>query len=383
MPTFSDLPNELVAMTWGFVDEPEDIESFALVTKRIYRISKPFVDEHERMKRLLPTISIDLETEPEGPHELLERLLHHPRLAFYIHEAQIEDWSMPGYVPNVSLDSLTPERVAEFENAVRGSFFVPPSEKEGWVRTIKEGNPDPIIALIMMRLTKLRKLRLVYPYTGGSPFLLGTLERMTCAIDGGDNSQISFKKPSPFRYIKELEINLGGIQTDILCKILQGVKRLETFAFTPGSSPTFDFRLLNRALLRCSRDSLQKLILHSDSSSQRYIGRLTGFHHLEELSLNIDFLLGHQEAQQRRLKHVLPASVRELSLYMEDTAEPDEVEDVVDQLVECKMERCPRLETVWVEMVDMVEMDEEEESQLKEKLAEVGVEFDMGEYSNF
>lgn len=31
MPIFSNLPNELVATTWGFVDEPEDIESFALV----------------------------------------------------------------------------------------------------------------------------------------------------------------------------------------------------------------------------------------------------------------------------------------------------------------------------------------------------------------
>ena len=46
------------------------------------------------------------------------------------------------------------------------------------------------------------------------------------------------------------------------------------------------------------------------------------------------------------------------------------------------MERCPRLDTFWVETVDLVEMDEEEESQLKEKLAEVGIEFDMGEYSN-
>ena len=46
------------------------------------------------------------------------------------------------------------------------------------------------------------------------------------------------------------------------------------------------------------------------------------------------------------------------------------------------MERCPRLDTFWVEMVDLVEIDDEEESQLKEKLAGVGTSFGTGECSD-
>ena len=395
MPTFSDLPNELVAITWGFVDEPADIERFALVSKRVYSLSTPFVWEHERLKQLLPTVSIDVDTDPAGPHDVLELLLHNPRLGFYVHEALIEDWRAPGSERNISLASLTPERIAEFENAVNCSIYVPSSEKERWVREIKEGNPDPIVALIIMRLPKLRCLDLVYPHTGGNGHLLGTLKRMTLSPDGASNpgcsvtqigpdgSQPIFKKHSPFRHLKEIDLKLGDLRMSVLSNLLQGVEKLESFAFTSSSPIPFDYRRLNRDLLRCARGSLQKLVIHDDSESRGYMGSLTRFQNLVEVSINATFLLGREEEQPRSLADALPTSIQDLDLFLEDGAEPDEVEDVVDQVVQSKVERCPRLETFWVTMVDPIEMDDEDESQLKEKLAEVGVDFYFGEYSNF
>ena len=395
MPTFSDLPNELIAITWGFVDEPEDIESFALVSKRVYNQSTPFVQEHTRYKTSLPTIFIDVDTEPSGPYELLERYLHVPRLAFYVHEALINDYRTPGSQQNVSLASLSPERMAKFESAVRCSSYVPPCEKDDWVREIKEGNPDPIVALIIMRLTKLRYLRLVYPYTGGNVYLLGTLKRMTLSPDGASNpgssvtqtgpdggSQVSFRKHSPFLKINRIEMNLGGIELKVLSKLLRDTENLKSFAFTPTSGTTFAFRPLKHELLRCSRSSLNKLVLHDDYETQRYIGPLTGFQNLVDVSISASLLLGRKDEQSRRLADVLPTSIQVLSLYLWDRAQPDEVEDVIDQVVESKMERCPSLDTFWIEMVDLVEMDDEEEMQLKEKCAEVGIKFEMGEYSN-
>ena len=62
---------------------------------------------------------------------------------------------------------------------------------------------------------------------------------------------------------------LGGIEMSVLSKLLQGVKKLDTFDFTSSPSRIFDFLHLDRELLRCSRDSLQKLVLHSDCESQR------------------------------------------------------------------------------------------------------------------
>lgn len=395
MPTFSGLPNELVAITSGFVDEPEDIQSFALVSKKVCWLSIPFLQEHARLRKLLPTIIIDIEDDPSGPHVLLERLLHYPRLAFYIHEAHIEDWRAPQSRQNVSLASLSLERITAFEGAVRHSTYIPPSEKDAWVRNIKKGNPDPIVALIIMRLTKLRNLRLVYPHTGGNVFLHATLERMTLVPDRATNlgssvtqtgsdsgSHVNFKRPSPFRNIKDIEINLGGITMNVLCKMLQGVKSLQGFAFTSNSDNMVDFPRLKQELLRCSRDSLHKLILHDECSRQPNLGLLIAFENLQELNINLSFLRDGQEEHNRRLINVLPTSIEKLSLYLGNEAEPDDVEEIVDQVIECKINHCPRLHTFIVETMDLVELYEEEESPLENKLAEVGVRFDMGEYSN-
>lgn len=51
MAIFSDLANELIIGIWEYVLDPEDVESFALVSKRIYGLSSPFLLEHARLKR--------------------------------------------------------------------------------------------------------------------------------------------------------------------------------------------------------------------------------------------------------------------------------------------------------------------------------------------
>lgn len=71
---------------------------------------------------------------------------------------------------------------------------------------------------------------------------------------------------------------------------------------------------------------------------------------------------------------MLPTFIEKLSLYLGNEVEPDDVEKVVDQVIECKMNRCPRLDTYFVKTMDLIEMDEEEESQLKDKSVEAGIE---------
>ena len=113
--------------------------------------------------------------------------------------------------------------------------------------------------------------------------------------------QIRFaKKPPPFHNIKSLEMNLSGISMNVLSKLLQEVKNLESFSFRSSSTTIVDFPRLNRALLRCSRASLQKLVLHDDAENQHYLSRLINFQNLIELKINVSFLLDHQEEPQRR-----------------------------------------------------------------------------------
>ena len=73
MAIFSDLPNELVLCIWGYVIEPDDVESFALVSKRIYSLSSQFMNEHASLKRQYSKIWISYRQGNYEPADLLEK----------------------------------------------------------------------------------------------------------------------------------------------------------------------------------------------------------------------------------------------------------------------------------------------------------------------
>lgn len=51
MTHFSQLPNETISEFWGYFQEPRDVENFAIESKDIYVIGRPFVEEHNKLKR--------------------------------------------------------------------------------------------------------------------------------------------------------------------------------------------------------------------------------------------------------------------------------------------------------------------------------------------
>ena len=84
-----------------------------------------------------------------------------------------------------------------------------------------------------------------------------------------------------------------------------------------------------------------------------------------------------------RAQTSLPRSIQTFSLFLGNIVEPDELEDVVNQVIECKTNRCLGLNTFRVETVGFIEIDNKEINQLEKKLAEVGISFGMDEYSTF
>ena len=56
------------------------------------------------------------------------------------------------------------------------------------------------------------------------------------------------KRASPFLPINKKEMDLGGIELDVLSKLLQGVEKLENFTLTSSSDTLFEYRRLNREL---------------------------------------------------------------------------------------------------------------------------------------
>ena len=177
MAIFSDLANELIIGIWGYVIEPNDVESFALVSKRIYGLSWQFVKEHASLKQQYSKICFSRRERNYEPADLLKKMLLDTRIAFYIISLEISRWDNSWEEP-VTPQIFCEDTMALFEGAIRASPLITRSKAEDWITDVRKGNEDPIIALVIMRLIKIKKFDLWEKETEGR-YILRTLERIT------------------------------------------------------------------------------------------------------------------------------------------------------------------------------------------------------------
>lgn len=84
MTHFSQLPNEMISEFWGYFQEPRDVENFTIVSKDIYAIGRPFVEEHNKLKREYSIFETGPGTRASAPAFLLKDVLLRPRVALYV-----------------------------------------------------------------------------------------------------------------------------------------------------------------------------------------------------------------------------------------------------------------------------------------------------------
>ena len=84
MAAFSRLPNEIISEIWGYIEEPGDVESFALVSKRVYAAGSPFVEEHNQLKREFSFCTVDSLSGASAAARFLNEILCRPRVALYV-----------------------------------------------------------------------------------------------------------------------------------------------------------------------------------------------------------------------------------------------------------------------------------------------------------
>ena len=87
MAIFADLSPELIMGIWDCVINPDDIESFALVSKNIYSLGARDLKEHKYLKELYSVVRCD--ESGRRPAMEVEILLLHPRIALYVREISI------------------------------------------------------------------------------------------------------------------------------------------------------------------------------------------------------------------------------------------------------------------------------------------------------
>ena len=403
MADFSRLPNEMISGIWSNIHEPGDVESFALVSKHVYAIGRPFVEEHNKLKKDFAFIEIGSETDVGTPASLLEEVLLRPRTALYVTHLSFgrfrgvwadpdrDIWPQNAHVP------YPDDVMALFIETIQQSSFVPRTETSRWITSVEEGSEDPIFALLSMLLPNLVMVTLReddYDATISQetilriaetekPVLLTHLDTVKIVwtveeqllhlnwfkafatlptvqsiqsdcmgvfevdheYDGGQYFV------SESYNIRQLTFAYSGLDPQILAQLLDSVKGLKAFSYLYPDETFYKFKpyWVRTALLANAKRSLEYLaILPYWTGEFELLGTLRGFTALKELETNANLLC--QESAFDGLAELLPSSIEKIHLdtsYCTDHRTPRIVElRIVEEIVKAKSRLIPHVKAL-------------------------------------
>lgn len=169
MARFSDLPNELVITVWHHVLDPEAIESFALVSKKVYALGSSFIAEHNELKREFSCVAHSTHDIITGiitrPADTLKELLLRPRTALYVRNVFIDDWRsywIKRRNPEFTCEHAEyPEQDMElFRQAIKDSPLILEDEITDWVENLENGDEEVIFSLFFTLIPNVHSLNL-------------------------------------------------------------------------------------------------------------------------------------------------------------------------------------------------------------------------------
>ena len=218
MARFQDLSTELVLVILDKV-LPEDIEAMSLVSKSIYQLTTPRLEEHRELRKQYSNFRNAVECKPGHWHDpgglladLLCKIMTDSRLGHYVKKIDLDLWNTgarDGWKPDeifekqVTTRRTRPQHYSKtnmdiIEEAIRAIEIIPTEEVDDWLHQVQLGNEDPLIALIFLHAPKLHSLIFQDPHHRQySAYLLKTIQRV--AVQG------SLVKPYPSHF-KKVEI---------------------------------------------------------------------------------------------------------------------------------------------------------------------------------
>ena len=407
MAAFSDLPNELIISIWGYVIEPESVENFALVSKRLYELATPFVEEHQRLRQRYAKICNLGGVKDGRAADLLEVILLNPRIAVYINELQLQSWANCWDDQDNSLQthSYAGKTMEVFEDAIRSLSLITSSEADDWVKNIKSGHEGPILALILIRLIELKKLEicpLYYDLDGALDLVLGGWSRSLGTFAHAKRSSTESKRHHgngeflqlpKLSQISDLVISFCDIELRTISQLLGSTRKLKRFSYYGSSTCSVKPSQVCNVLLECSQQSLQKLRLEFNSElefgeNHSFItDTLSRFERLVELEMDIVFLLSSEDDDCNTLIDMLPTSIEKVTFASTMSIAFETIRSVILRMVKSKVVYLPNLKALTFEqslyqgfqddttaLVIGIELrDTELFAELSRKSAEVGV----------
>ena len=361
MGQFSDLPNELVLKIWPYVLAPEDVVSFARVSKSIYALGSEVLKEQRQLMKKYSFLDVSISSVGYSPVEWLKDSISKPRMAFCVRDLSLYDWQMYWNDHGLEEDDLfySEEEVRLFEQALRPSEYVRFNDVTDWMDAIKAGDEEPIIAMIVTRLVSLRTLNITF----GVPYSLGglvnaSLERMAnCTtsqtlsrvetvklINESEESATIFewlKRALSLPSVKSVEAShITGIAGNVhgltsinsklveisfedcyfnsrwLLQFLSAIEALESFSFKDSCfEDDNEPSMIVAALTASAHHSLESLSFTFLEPDRASVGRFRDFQKLKSLEIEYWLLFDVTSPGHDVLETVLPVFIEVVKLY--------------------------------------------------------------------
>ena len=432
----------MISGIWSNVQKPEDVESFALVSKHVYAIGRPFVEEHNKLKKEFSFFEAHTGNRASGPAVLLKEVLLRPRIALYVTQLSMgcfsqswedssdedlsdddDEWPNNGHFPY-------PRKVmALFIKTIRRSSFVPKNKISRWIRSVKEGDEDPIFALLCTLLPNLVVITL-RDYGSDAQISQETVLRIAEAektvfltrlvtvnfVGGAEHHVMDWNWLKAFAAlpsvqsihfddmgiagydsvdchdaiakaqflvsenysIRELTFTNSGFHPKVIAQLLDSVRGLKVFRYVDPNEYIYYFKPLwiRIALLANAKHSLEDLaVLPCSTESYELLGDLRGFTALKELETDVRLLC--RESKFDGLAALLPSSIEKLCLDSRKYMAQHDVPRIVEEIVKAKSQLIPNLKTlklVTKPSWGTVEGDTSMIKSLEEKCQNVGIE---------
>lgn len=395
MAGFNDLPNEVVLGVWPHVLGPDDIASFALVSKRVFELGTAFLKEDRRLRSKYTIIKSNRGWDDETLAYLLNDVLTNPHIALYVRHLHACDFLMPGKNPYLEYDSgaeegLSPpcEHLSSYmaicRNEIRSADYLHPSETKTWIQRLNDGSDEPLLACLLNLLPGLCTLELhgtrfvnklftvIYRIirksssesfprlksislsnippdkSGGMSLvkmflLLPSLEKISCynfldfPLKRGIPDLIVAPRSS---LITELVFDFCGNITHGLSSLLEGIKALKKFTYVLFAARS-DVSLLYSALLQHCQYSLEYLKLTRSewkveiASFTGTLGSLHSFENLKELDLEFSLMVNPGAGREFAIPDSLPGSIEAIHI-LGRSEEADQHSLFIRRLVDAK-----------------------------------------------
>ena len=403
MAGISDLCNEIMLMIIKLVS-PDDLESFTLSCRGIYKLATGDLEKHRALKREHTVHRYGNVYDARvkwSPSRLLDEILSKPRTAFYIQEICLHRFR--GRLMMSPDPGLRPEDVdlpysEETNSRVREelSKLATQDEVAEWLWYIIQGSETHIISLFLLLLPNLSKLRITgidshymclyntisrittmeYP---GAPLarlhhaqIWGFLDvfHVVAALPSmvsieGVGLWVSQTEPSLGELmlrtstVRDLILTKCAINPKVLFRMLGSFRALRSFTFdsyyvrercqTDVRGKFDPFRLLSGLAVHAS-STLESLTVLSHDKGRHFMGDMRSFKNLRNLRTESQLLLSEKDwcPWNTSIAYGLPPQLKSLELECSGQRDEAFMARVIVQLAELKPAYVPGLEKVKV-----------------------------------